>query len=163
MLFRSWTELKDTVQPHLDKVKDVLGEVAKKIGGATLVIAVGLLLSPFIILAGAIYGAVVALNGIADAFSWVSEKWTLMKTNLEIGWAKIKEFVIDAFERAWENLKSNFQKVMDALNGAWTGLKAALNNTWLWIDENVIGGFRRGMDRFKGFFEIGRASCRERV
>src|SRR5699024_1526191 len=147
-----WNELKDAVQPHLDKVKDVLGEVAKKIGGATLVIAVGLLLSPFIVLAGAIYGAVVALNSIADAFSWVSEKWDEMKTNLEIGWAKIKEFVIDAFEKAWETLKNNFQKVMDKRNEAWTGLKDALNKTWLWIDENVIGGFRRGMERFENFF-----------
>src|SRR5699024_3441116 len=74
-----WNELKDAVQPHLEKLEEVLGDVAKKIGGATLVIAIGLLLSPFILLAGAIYGAVVALNGIADAFSWVSEKWNEMK------------------------------------------------------------------------------------
>src|SRR5699024_2182701 len=140
-------------QPHLDKVKDVLGEVAKKIGGATLVIAVGLLLSPFIVLAGAIYGAVVALNGIADAFSWVSEKWTKMKADLERGWAQIKEFVIDAFNRAWTGLQENFQLIMDGLNTSWTWLKDTLVSVWNTIRDTVINAFQAALEGLRGFFQ----------
>src|SRR5699024_12471171 len=66
-----------------------------------------------------------------------------LKDTLVAAWEAIKEFVINAWNAYWSQVKSNFELVTGALSAAWTWIKDRFTAVWNTIKEVVVAAFEQ--------------------